>query len=62
VDERIKKLEQKVDKLEAGPPAPTSTEIDWDQVGNMVFFRGGGAWLTSNRSNEVFTDVFLNLD
>ena len=58
VDERIQKLEQKIEKLEAGPPSPTSAEVDWDQVGNMVMFRGGGAWLTSNRSNEVFTDVF----
>lgn len=29
-----------------------------EETGNMVFFRGGGAWATSDRSNEVFTDAF----
>jgi len=28
-----------------------------DEVGNMVFFRGGWAGMTSDRANEVFTDV-----
>ncbi|RMH36000.1 MAG: hypothetical protein D6690_07375 [Nitrospirae bacterium] len=27
-------------------------------TGNMVFFRGGAAFLANDRSNEVFTDVF----
>jgi len=30
------------------------------ETGNMVFFRGGGAFAASDRSNEVFTDVFTN--
>jgi hypothetical protein len=29
-----------------------------EKTGNMVFFRGGFAALSSNRANEVFTDVF----
>jgi hypothetical protein len=29
-----------------------------DEKGNVVFFRGGYAGLTSDRSGEVFTDVF----
>jgi hypothetical protein len=29
-----------------------------EAVGNQVFFRGGAAFLTSDRSGEVFTDVF----
>lgn len=33
-------------------PVPTSAEE------NQVFFRGGFAGLTSNRANEVFTDVY----
>jgi len=28
------------------------------ETGNMVFFRGGGAFAASDRSGEVFTDVF----
>ena len=28
------------------------------EVGNMVFFRGGAAFLESDRANEVFTDTF----
>ncbi|RMH07641.1 MAG: hypothetical protein D6704_04735 [Nitrospirae bacterium] len=35
-------------------PSSSGTE----ETGNMVFFRGGGAWAASDRSNEVFTDVF----
>ena len=38
-----------------------STNAAWaDETGNMVSFRGGWAGLTSNRGNEVFTDVFGN--
>ncbi|MBI3809709.1 MAG: hypothetical protein HY284_04530, partial [Nitrospirae bacterium] len=29
-----------------------------DETGNMVSFRGGWAGMTSDRANEVFTDVF----
>lgn len=29
-----------------------------DETGNQVFFRGGWAGMTSDRSGEVFTDVF----
>ena len=53
VEDRLKRLEAR-----RSVAAATQTEIDWDQVGNMVFFRGGGAWLSSDRGNEVFTDVF----
>ena len=28
------------------------------ETGNMVFFRGGGAFAASDRANEAFTDVF----
>ncbi len=49
VEERLERLEQKT--LSASPGAEQET-------GNMVFFRGGGAWATSDRSGEVFTDVF----
>jgi hypothetical protein len=31
-----------------------------DETGNMVFFRGGWAGMTSDRAGEVFTDVFRN--
>ena len=53
VEDRLKRLESR-----STVAAATQTETDWDQVGNMVFFRGGGAWLTNDRGNEVFTDVF----
>lgn len=56
VDDRVKALEERLDKVDQ--KVHDAHTIDWDQVGNMVMFRGGGAWLTSNRSNEVFTDVF----
>ena len=46
VEERLAKLEKKQPPSEGG------------EIGNMVFFRGGGAWLANDRSNEVFTDVF----
>ena len=49
VEERLERLEQKT--LSSSPGAEQET-------GNMVFFRGGWAGLTSDRSNEVFTDVF----
>ena len=56
VNDRLDALEQRVDKVDKAVQEAHTT--DWDQVGNMVMFRGGGAWLTSDRSNEVFTDVF----
>ena len=56
VDDRVKALEERLDKVDKQVQDAHTT--DWDQVGNMVMFRGGGAWLTSPRSNEVFTDVF----
>jgi hypothetical protein len=49
VEERLERLEQKT--LSSSPGAQQET-------GNMVFFRGGWAGLTNDRSNEVFTDVF----
>jgi len=49
VEERLERLEQKT--LSISPGAEQET-------GNMVFFRGGWAGLTNDRSNEVFTDVF----
>ena len=49
VEERLERLEQKT--LSSSPGAKQET-------GNMVFFRGGGAWATSDRSGEVETDVF----
>ena len=49
VEERLERLEQKT--LSTSPGAVQET-------GNMVSFRGGGAWLNNDRSEEVFTDVF----
>jgi hypothetical protein len=49
VEERLERLEQKT--LSVSPGAEQET-------GNMVFFRGGWAGLTNDRSNEVFTDTF----
>ena len=49
VEERLERLEQKT--LSVSPGAQQET-------GNMVFFRGGGVWATSDRSGEVETDVF----
>ena len=38
-----------------------SAKAAWaDETGNQVFFRGGWAGMTSDRSGEVFTDVFGN--
>ncbi len=48
VEERLERLEQKT--LSSSPGAEQET-------GHMVFFRGGGAWATSDRSGEVLTDV-----
>jgi len=49
----LKVLEERLARLEGSRPDSEGMEI-----GNMVFFRGGGAWATSDRSGEVFTDVF----
>ena len=49
VEERLERLEQKT--LSVSPGADQET-------GHMVFFRGGWASLTNDRSNEVFTDVY----
>jgi hypothetical protein len=39
--------------------ALASTGAVWaDETGNQVFFRGGWAGMTSDRSGETFTDVF----
>lgn len=45
VDERLEKLENR--------------QSPWvnEESGNMVFFRGGRSWATSDRGSEVFTDV-----
>lgn len=48
VEERLERLEQK---------AQASSSESHQKTGNMVFFRGGGAWSTSDRSGEVLTDV-----
>lgn len=37
---------------------PNIVWADGPETGNVVFFRGGFAGLTSDRSGEVFTDVF----
>ncbi|WP_447976959.1 hypothetical protein [Candidatus Nitrospira bockiana] len=39
------------------PPAFASANGEPEKTGNLVFFRGGWAGLTSNRGGEVFTDV-----
>lgn len=46
-------LEERVARLERAQPLSQGGE-----TGNMVFFRGGGAWASSDRANEVETDVF----
>lgn len=46
-------VEERLERLERKQPAAQGGE-----TGNMVFFRGGTALATSDRSNEVFTDVF----
>ncbi len=45
-------VEERLDRLEEKHLSSQATEI-----GNMVFFRGGGAWATSDRGREVLTDV-----
>ena len=45
LEERVERLEQKQGSTQGG------------EIGNMVFFRGGGAWATSDRGREVLTDV-----
>ena len=37
---------------------PIDSWADGPETGNVVFFRGGYAGLTSNRGGEVFTDVY----
>lgn len=45
-------VEKRLEKLERQQPHSQGGE-----TGNMVFFRGGGAFATSDRGNEVLTDV-----
>ncbi|MCA9473075.1 MAG: hypothetical protein KC594_13525, partial [Nitrospira sp.] len=45
LEERVERLEQQQSVTGGG------------EAGHMVFFRGGGAWATSDRSREVLTDV-----
>ena len=45
VEERLERLERNQSPSQGG------------EIGNMVFFRGGGAWATSDRGREVLTDV-----
>ena len=46
-------IEERLERLERNRPPSQGGE-----TGNMVTFRGGGAFASSNRANEVFTDVF----
>ena len=46
-------LEERLERLEQSRSAAQS-----GATGNQVFFRGGGAFATSDRSGEVFTDTF----
>ena len=46
LEERVDRLERQLGQSQGG------------ETGNMVFFRGGAALATSDRSNEGFTDVF----
>ena len=46
-------VEERLDKLERSQPPSQGGE-----TGNMVFFRGGGFFAGSDRSNETFSDVF----
>lgn len=48
----VSALEERIEKLERQQPASQGGE-----TGNMVFFRGGGAFAASDRSGEVFSDV-----
>ncbi len=47
----VSALEERIEKLERQQPASQGGE-----TGNMVFFRGGGAFAASDRSGEVFSD------
>ncbi len=49
----IRTVDERLERLEKNHPVSQGSE-----TGNMVFFRGGGVWASSDRSNEVFTDVF----
>ncbi len=49
----IRTVDERLERLEKNHPVSQGSE-----TGNMVFFRGGAMWATSDRSNEVFTDVF----
>ena len=51
-----KAMEKRLEKLERKQPASQGGE-----TGNMVFFRGGGAYAASDRSNEVYSDVLSGL-
>jgi len=51
-ESEIDHLKDRVERLERQQPPSQGGE-----TGNMVFFRGGGAFATSDRSNEVFSDV-----
>lgn len=52
-EERLQRIEQAV--AEPARPQPTHPQ---GEKGNLVFFRGGFAGLTSSRAGEAFTDVF----
>ena len=51
-ESEIDSLKDRIERLERQQPASQGGE-----TGNMVFFRGGGAFATSDRSGEVFPDV-----
>ena len=46
-------VHERLEKLERTQPVSHG-----DETGNMVFFRGGGFFAGSDRSNETFSDVF----
>ncbi len=46
-------VEERLERLERSQPSSQGRE-----AGNMVFFRGGGFFAGSDRSNETFSDVF----
>ena len=51
----VRSVEERVERLEQRPSAPSEPLLE---PGNMIVFRGGAAFLSSDRGNEVFTDVF----
>ncbi len=55
--ERLHRLEQRIEELEGRQSSGAGGQAR-GETGHMVFFRGGAAFLSSDRSNEVFTDVF----